>query len=531
MPLQGSGEQGTEDTTTIAHCCALTVLIMGGIAFVLRLGTSAAPLLDSGADRAVMGGVGLGLLACTAPALLARARGNMLVGRLAISAALPVIIVAAAAILGQASNQMAPTFGLFAPVGILALGLCSFILLLLVGGPAGAPRAVVIGASLLLALWLASASWGGTFHSALFEVQLALGRTHVDTLFHASLGNMLLTYGVPSTGLDGPEPIPYHFMSHWLFGSLSLLFGCSVLAVYNLVYPIVFLPLFAYAALQFAAALGRSGLVSKAPPAADVRLRYASFFWALTLIGFVGVLPTNTSLQMGIWDNVLRGESFTLAVTVMFMCGSLVVYGAAQVLSDASDARASRIVLSIAAVVMLAVAGFLKVSVLFVLAPPVAYAFVRWQGYRRLDTWVTAIALALVLVAIHAVTRGAGGDALRLDPLHFLTTYVPATLRPFSAVFYFWWLLLYCVMRLVEERCRTVEDVLVAVRSRRAVDVELALILALASVLPGVLFALPSGAANYFSEVHRWVAFALVLGAVLRMRPRLFPLRTGKSAE
>ena len=45
--------------------------------------------------------------------------------------------------------------------------------------------------------------------------ELALTGIHqLDTIFHASIANMLVKYGVLSTGLDGLLPIKYHVLSH-----------------------------------------------------------------------------------------------------------------------------------------------------------------------------------------------------------------------------------------------------------------------------------------------------------------------------
>jgi hypothetical protein len=372
---------------------------------------------------------------------------------------------------------------------------------------------------------MASVTWGSKILSPLFDVRLYLGQAHVDTLFHASIANMLLTYGMPSTGLDGPQPIPYHFLSHWIFGSLSKLLGCSTLAVYNLAYPIVFLPLLVLAILHFACAVNRNWDAIFARASARVPLSRSGLCWAMLLIGFLGVLPSTTALGMGIWDNVLRGESFTLAMTAALLLGAALLdeFRAATTIRDARAARGGAFMLAAAG--MLGAIGLLKISVLLVIVPAFGYVFLRAKGYRYPWAWAAMALLGAVVALVYGTTRGSGGEAISIAPFHFFRVYVNQDLRPFSPIVFFWWVLLYVGLRLAEERLRTVTDLVDAMRARSLVDVELVLLVALVGALPGTLLSLPSGAANYFSEVHRWLTFALVLAAVHRMRPNLFPLR------
>jgi hypothetical protein len=55
-------------------------------------------------------------------------------------------------------------------------------------------------------------------YATVLTTELALaGTQHLDTLFHASIANMLVKHGALSTGLDGLAPIKYHVLSHiWL---------------------------------------------------------------------------------------------------------------------------------------------------------------------------------------------------------------------------------------------------------------------------------------------------------------------------
>lgn len=64
----------------------------------------------------------------------------------------------------------------------------------------------------------------------------------MDTLFHAALSNILASYHVASTGLDGLPHIHYHWLSHLLGGGFSAYFNNNSLLYYNVVYPLIFIP-------------------------------------------------------------------------------------------------------------------------------------------------------------------------------------------------------------------------------------------------------------------------------------------------
>ncbi len=109
--------------------------------------------------------------------------------------------------------------------------------------------------ALLMGLYAAGAIWGDGFENPLFVENLCNGYAHIDTLFHASLANMLRTYGVCSTGLDGLPHVLYHFGSHWAFARISNLLDLPVIDFYNLAYPVIFAPFTAFSLLTFAVSI------------------------------------------------------------------------------------------------------------------------------------------------------------------------------------------------------------------------------------------------------------------------------------
>jgi hypothetical protein len=74
--------------------------------------------------------------------------------------------------------------------------------------------------------------------------ELALAGIHqLDTIFHASIANMLVKYGALSTGLDGLVPIKYHVLSHIWLGCVSLWLGVSTLEGYYIAGQVIAAPM------------------------------------------------------------------------------------------------------------------------------------------------------------------------------------------------------------------------------------------------------------------------------------------------
>ena len=105
-------------------------------------------------------------------------------------------------------------------------------------------------------LYSAGASWGNGYQNPLFVESLCFGKAHIDTLYHVTISNMLRSYGVVSTGLDGLPFTPYHFGSHWLFAAASNLLHVRVIDFYNRGYPVVFVPFGMFSLATLALAIG-----------------------------------------------------------------------------------------------------------------------------------------------------------------------------------------------------------------------------------------------------------------------------------
>ena len=81
------------------------------------------------------------------------------------------------------------------------------------------------------------------YGSVLTPEQALTGIHQLDTIYHASIANMLVKYGALSTGLDGLVPTRYHVLSHIWLGCISLWLGVSTLEGYAIGAQVIGIPI------------------------------------------------------------------------------------------------------------------------------------------------------------------------------------------------------------------------------------------------------------------------------------------------
>jgi hypothetical protein len=358
-----------------------------------------------------------------------------------------------------------------------------------------------------LACWI----WGDGYHDPLFRWSILQGHVQKDQLFHVSISNMIRTYGVPSTGLDGVPFVPYHFGSHVLLAWLGELIGSPGIAVYQLVYPVVFLPLLMNAAIVAALALSGGG--------AAMTASRSLLLWFALLIGLLGILPEERYLGVWFYSDLISESMCTAAIVLLLGLGA----GARLKLARGERSREPMSNDWTLAVVgfpaFVAALGFLKVSVAAVFLGASVLICISWRPMRESRAVTVGIALGLV-VFIGMSRLVSPALPLRVMRLSYLREFVGPGWRCYYPILELQVLLAAVALRLWQERCRTVEDLLIAWRRGALLDVGFAGFAALVSLLPGFILDL-SSAAHYFATVQRWIALPILLGAIISGRREL----------
>jgi hypothetical protein len=402
--------------------------------------------------------------------------------------------------------------------------------------------------ALLMGLYAAGSIWGGGFENPLFVENLCNGYAHIDTLFHATLANMLRTYGVCSTGLDGLPHVLYHFGSHWIFARVSNLLDLPVVDFYNLAYPVIFAPFTAFSLLTFAVAIaeiwrgparppedptsetsrslkaGKSGGPTSITVPLDAGFRGPGLlFWFVAAAGVLGVLPLGVGVEpLTQAAPIFTSESYGLAISVALL-GIAAVSALSRDIATAPNMRSIDVLLGFVFLCTLpAVVGLLKISVMMLLAAAAGWFFLRLRLYRCKVTAPSFVIGLVVLYCGFQFTYNPEYSQLAgIAPFNALKTLVGFTWWSYYWLFCYAWTLLFAALRLREEGARTLAEVWAALRERRLLDVEFVLIIALLGSVPEILLR-DYSSTHYFAEDQQWLALGLMLAVVLR------PVRCGR---
>jgi hypothetical protein len=358
------------------------------------------------------------------------------------------------------------------------------------------------------ALWVASAIWGINNLNPLYIEKLTTGQSHIDTLFHMSLSNMIKTYGTVTTGLDGVPPINYHFGSHWVFASFSMFIGTHVLHLYKQGYPIIMVPLWFYTFSMLSIRI-RYFLY----PAKEIKdLRINVWFWLLLLGALVGFLPQQTARGLSIIDSFIISESYLMAAILTFSFFSFALTLFFKIKKKNSLSAFDNSILILIFPIVFWLIGATKISLLFLVIALYYYLFFRLKLYRFI-----AVDISLVLCTIScwfvykATVVNFGGDQQFISWFYYVTTYIKAPLRIFFFVFFLFWVWLFIYLRFKELKIGTIGDIFAAFLKKKGLDVECVLVIAIAGLIPMLIIGTVKSSVWYFGDPQRWIALSFVL--------------------
>ncbi|WP_454732085.1 MULTISPECIES: hypothetical protein [Cupriavidus] len=370
----------------------------------------------------------------------------------------------------------------------------------------------------MIGYWAFLLSFVDGYKTPWINEAIATGTVHVDLMFHAAIANMLSGYGTGTLGVDGLIPFPYHFGSHHVMTVLYPLLGIGALQFYSVIFPLLFCPLLLVFMYFFALSF-RDFLARTSTGASNWKDEHAGWYWVIFAIIFIGVISTPFRRTLGVWDNIFHSESFGVAVLFAYLAGI-------WCFEHLGREQLVRLAWYMWLVIPLyfAILCLLKISVGLVVGGMAAYLFlrIRMTLAQRILGW---IAIALPLCYGLWVTRSSSGEGLAdpglmamTKPFAFLRDIVPAELRPVSFAAFFGPLIVLVVLRLLSRRSGAQASLWARISGSELLDVELAIVITVVSVIPGLLLSVPQGGTNFFAEVSYWWVqpmLAVVAGRLL----------------
>ena len=368
-----------------------------------------------------------------------------------------------------------------------------------------------IAGAIVFAVWCAGVVWGSRYKMPLFWETLSFkANIHHDTFYYASMANMLETYGVPSTGIDGVPVIRYHFGSPWVFAKWSDLLGTDVLSFYSLGYPIVVMPLFFCSLLTLSAGLRDEFANLDARP-----LRSDPRAWLIFLAATAGFIPTVALDGLAVWNaNAFISESYLIGMSVFFLLAGAGIAFRRPLLETTRTAGVEAFTfLMLFAPLMLASLGLLKISLMLLAFGAAVYLVVRLRLYRQtivlVSLVVSAIAVGLTYFLVSVPAHNTG-----LSLLHFMRFDTAEGWQQFFPLVHFLWTWVYLAVRAWEEGVRDFASLGAALRSNRLIDAEALAVIAVLGFLPAEVVAIHGGSGVYFSDVQRWLALSFIIARI-----------------
>jgi hypothetical protein len=318
-------------------------------------------------------------------------------------------------------------------------------------------------------------------YATVLTPELALvGTQHLDTLFHASIANMLVKHGALSTGIDGLVPIKYHVLSHIWLGCLGLWLGVTTLDAYYIGAQIVAIPV-----LLFSLALATHLLRSPETGLTDNALVTLMPLLLLFIVDLWG------------WTHYLVSESYFLAMILFLLSLPLL----AEIAADQFRLRPSLQVAALVIVGILILVSKISVGVIFWGAA----GFLLWRQLGL--TFLNLIKLAppiLLLVGLFAAISSPDSETY----VHAVSLFSFIRVFPHGA-----WpnilanlVLLYAASRIWLSG---------SARDRKCA--ETFAIIAIGSLLPALLLDIAGGSDYYFANVGTWacIVFLIAYGTAI----------------
>lgn len=309
------------------------------------------------------------------------------------------------------------------------------------------------------------------YATVLTPEQTLAGLQHLDTLFHATIANMLVKSGHLSTGLDGFLPIKYHALSHIWIGCIGLWLGVTTLESYYLVAQIIAIPLLFFSLIT-------AGVLLRRPrdQSADS-----------ALVTFVPLLLLAVADLWG-WTSYLVSESYFLSLLLFLFAMPLLV----EIADERSPLRPPLLALAIAGTLVL----FSKISVGVIFWGAVGFLLWRRMGTTVLNLVRLALPIgALVGLASMISSPDAGTYVHTVRLLSFVREYPRGALPNIVANL----VLLYGAASLW----------LAGSSSEKRLAETFALF-AIGSLIPAVLLDIAGGSAFYFANVGTFACIAFL---------------------
>jgi hypothetical protein len=353
---------------------------------------------------------------------------------------------------------------------------------------------------MLFSIWVVGDFYKNDYASPVFIEKLAVGLANKDQLFLISTAQMIKTYGIPSTGLDGLPFLHYHFGSLYFFANISILLSCSASELYNYLYPICFLSLFFNILLQVA--LQISKYYSK-----EFSISFSNIqgqtFWTIFFITNIGLFPTEMKrFVVGGGLHFFASESYLFSIILLLLTISFILNFSLENISVWEKV----FIFTLTIILLIS-----KISTGFLFIPIIIYLLFRnKQLFNLSNIIIFLIAIPILYFAYNLVT-----DSVKrpIELFHFIKNYTDTNVWYYFLPIYFAPIFAFVFVSILHKEKQSITLSWSSIKSGNFILEEVLLLLAFISLIPGLILSIGAGDASYFSQVPREIGILFLIGS------------------
>ncbi|GAB4131236.1 MAG: hypothetical protein Fur0027_18170 [Raineya sp.] len=370
-------------------------------------------------------------------------------------------------------------------------------------------KSVFLGLSFLLGTYFLAQIYAHYSHAPIYEAMIAFydPTAHsvlLDMVYHSSITQMLQTYNVMTTGLDGLVTMNYNIFVHFLFAQLCLLLSISSLDFFNLAYPVLIFSLFFYTFLSLSDSLYQQIATYLQKPSNYVLFHFGSI---IVLICLFFPLPDN------IYSRGLLGMHFSKVAIYTTSLAFLFAF-AETCLNYMAKPKHKYIFEWVFMPIFLFVLGYSHVSVGVAILAGIGYAWLLSRKWKNILGWLWILLHLSILFFCYWLTSETKPTGEMHSYEGRLNWFFFFRQEGFNVLEFVWgmYLPLALTIALIFWLLKTKFSF---VSENKFLHYAAVLcLIALAGVSPNVILELYGSTGMYFMSVHRFLAGSLLMALV-----------------
>ncbi len=354
-----------------------------------------------------------------------------------------------------------------------------------------APTLKTMAVAVILGAYVGGLVFSSKYHDAYFLEKLTFGPPFdmgTDTLFHATLANMIANLGRITTGLDGVPFTAYHAGSHIIFAQLCKLLSQGCMPFFIFGYPLLVIPLFFNALCTLALQIIGLNQSEKEFDATNLYLAIS----CLT----VGILPSQGKVCN--LSGPFIGESYGFGLIVAFFAMGLVLEFFKKENEQKQPLIQKLLLFLVLIPALCAIMTACKFSTIYLFLAIAGYLFLRKKLFQD---WVYACSLLISTLASYLVYKALSFPYQ--THLDFFGYYKDMSVSSILLHAVFMYLPVWALLAL---RIRVAKT-----NNFLKILSEIAVVFAIICFAPSVATNLAGGATSYFLEPQYFVSSVLLV--------------------